>query len=190
MKQNIDFNRMYNIQHGKNRKSVNKNSANSKLPIILLALIFTITFTIGAFLKIQTMRYSIKYEQLAQTMQKSNQKEILQEKMNLQAQYNLLAEENKKIQTQKEIISKRPLFLSNTYRALINNMNKDMILQGIVYGEDGVLSATFIAPAAKEVPSYINKIRTTKIFGNISYQGWYINEGYLFQVNCLVREVN
>lgn len=145
----------------------------------------------GAF---GTLKYQIYQTQLATaeiSLYLTTDPEVVvyEKKLALQDEMQALETENDAIEAMTALIKNRPAFDVYAYAALDLRRSFFMELVDMSYTADGVLSVSFLCPTNKEVPNYVEAVRADGFFRSVRYNGYEMDEGYLFTMICELREV-
>ncbi len=185
MKQTINFKKAYERQH----KGSHKRSAKTMVAVLLLTLCFLGIGGSFAVLRYQIYQTELKTAELEQYLQTSPEVTDYAEKLALQEQVKTLQAENDTVQTLTDYIRNRPGFDVPAYAALDIRRGASMELLDMTYTENGVLSVKFLCPTSAEVPDYVEAVRADGFFRSVRYNGYALEEGYLFTMICELREV-
>ncbi len=173
-KKDINFLNAYRLYNKYARRSDNRRTLSRLLATTLISIIIILAGSGAVYgydlycrrilgnetVEVDNLRYFSDYDEI---IEKSSE-------------YKLLSKYSSTVTEVKAEIQNIPVITKKEYDAVKKNLKEGMSIRAVTF-DDGVLSVTITAPAARNIPEYVANIKKEAIFENVSYSG-YDRESY------------
>lgn len=191
MKREIDFQKAYTLHYAakqsKNAAAAGARRARNACIAFLVIGALAIGGATG-WLQYQRTQLLRQADTIQASLNSSPQLQAYASLQEVESQYETLKASNDQTESLQDLLKGYPALQTGDYEALLAAMSDGMTLCRLSYADTGVLSAVFSCSGASAVPDYVERLRTAGRFRSVTYYGWSAEDGYRFQVDCLLQE--
>ena len=168
MKKEFDFLRAH--QAG-GRAGKGKGARPKKLVVIVVAANVVVAVAVCGYLLVQSRMLESQRADLSAYLTTSTQAERYGEIVAVQGELAAIRTYNTQVSEGTGIVQGLPDLTAGLCRVLTTNMSGNMRLVEMGFSQ-GVLTATFSMPNSSGVPDYVERVKISGSFLEVSYDGW------------------
>lgn len=186
MKREIDFKRPRALDY-RGRQAKGNGGKGNRAVIAMLLIMAAVIACSSAWLGLRRQQLIQQSAEIQEYLESSDDIKRENELLEIQNEYIKLKQKNDTKEALQGLLATYPLLSENDYTALLQPLEEGMSLKSLKYDQTGVLSAVLSCKSEKDVPDYVERVQNGGVFSNVSYNGWNLDQGYSFQINCLLK---